>query len=87
MKPNAGGQLQGGKSLEHTLSVVAEGHLGLAKTNRVLAGAGAIVLLELSLFDVLWGEKVCVNLGVHAISEGEGEGQIRGVFLFFPSPG
>lgn len=39
----------------HTFSVVAEGHLGLTKTNCVLSGAGAIVLLELSLVDILHG--------------------------------
>jgi hypothetical protein len=39
--------------LKLTLSVVAEGHLGLAETNCVLAGAGAIELLELRLLDVL----------------------------------
>lgn len=39
----------------HTLSVVAKGHLGLTKTNCVLSGAGAVVLLELSLFDILHG--------------------------------
>lgn len=42
---------RGGRSL--TLTVVAEGHLGLAETNGVLAGADAIELLELGLLDIL----------------------------------
>lgn len=36
-----------------TLTVVAEGHLGLAKANRVLARSDAIELLEFSLVDAL----------------------------------
>jgi hypothetical protein len=36
-----------------TLAVVAEGHLGLAETNRVLALGDAIELLELGLVDAL----------------------------------
>jgi hypothetical protein len=36
-----------------TFAVVAEGHLGLAKTNGVLSGGDAIVLLELGLLNVL----------------------------------
>jgi hypothetical protein len=38
-----------------TLAVVAEGHLSLAKTNSVLAGADAIELLELGLLNILQG--------------------------------
>lgn len=36
-----------------TLAVVAEGHLGLAQTNCVFAGADAVELLKLGLFDIL----------------------------------
>lgn len=36
-----------------TLTVVTEGHLGLAKTNGVLAGADTVKLLELGLLDIL----------------------------------
>ena len=36
-----------------TLAVVAKGHLGLAETNSVLAGADAIELLKLGLLDIL----------------------------------
>lgn len=38
-----------------TLAVVAEGHLGLAETDGVLAGGGAVELLQLSLLDILQG--------------------------------
>ena len=38
---------------ELTLTVVAEGHLGLAETNGVLAGAHAIELFELGLLHIL----------------------------------
>jgi len=40
-------------AIEHTLAVIAEAHLGLAETDSVLAGADAIVLLQLSLVDTL----------------------------------
>ena len=36
-----------------TLTVIAEGHLGLAETNGVLASADAIELFELSLLNIL----------------------------------
>jgi hypothetical protein len=36
-----------------TLTVIAEAHLGLAKTNGVLSSADAIELLELSLLNIL----------------------------------
>lgn len=36
-----------------TLTIVAEAHLGLAKTNGVLSGANAIELLELNLINIL----------------------------------
>lgn len=36
-----------------TLTVVTEGHLGLAETNGVLAGADAVKFLELCLLDIL----------------------------------
>lgn len=36
-----------------TLAIIAEGHLGLAKTNGVFSSADAIELLELSLLNVL----------------------------------
>lgn len=42
---------EGGK--RHTLAIIAEAHLGLAEANGVLAGADAIELLELGLFDIL----------------------------------
>jgi hypothetical protein len=38
---------------EHTLTVIAEAHLGLAETDGVLAGTDAIVLLQFSLVDTL----------------------------------
>lgn len=44
----------------HTLTVVAEAHLGLAETNGVLASTNAIVLLQLSLVDAL-KEKVSIG--------------------------
>lgn len=37
----------------HTLTVIAEAHLGLAETNGVFSGTDAIVLLELSLVNTL----------------------------------
>ena len=36
-----------------TLAVVAEGHLGLTKANRVLPRSNAIELLQLGLLDTL----------------------------------
>ena len=45
---------------EHTLAVVAEGHLGLAETNGVLACGDAIELLKLGLVDALQEKKLVV---------------------------
>ncbi len=39
-----------------TLTVVAEGHLGLAEANRVLARSDAIELLEFGLVDALYNK-------------------------------
>ena len=39
--------------VRHTLTIITEAHLGLAKTNGILARAHAIVLLELGLVDAL----------------------------------
>jgi hypothetical protein len=51
--------------IQLTLAVVAEGHLGLAETNGVLALRDAIELLELSLVNALqrdWSEgKVAIG--------------------------
>jgi hypothetical protein len=41
-----------------TLTIVAEGHLGLAETNGVLASGDAIELLELGLVDALHEKKL-----------------------------
>ena len=38
----------------HTFTVITEAHLGLAKTNGVLALTNAIELFELSLVNTLW---------------------------------
>jgi hypothetical protein len=38
----------------HTLAIITEAHLGLAKTNGVLSSTDAIVLLKLDLVDALW---------------------------------
>lgn len=46
----------------HTLTVVAEAHLGLAEANSVLASTDAIVLLELGLVDTLEKGKEKVNI-------------------------
>ena len=45
--------MPGGLQMVPTLTVVAEGHLGLAQTNGVLARSDAIELLEFSLVDAL----------------------------------
>lgn len=42
------------ENVELTLTVVAEGHLGLAETNGVFALRDAIELLEFSLVNALW---------------------------------
>ena len=44
-----------------TFAVVAEAHLGLTKTDGVLAGANAIELLQLSLLHILYKAIVSVN--------------------------
>ena len=46
------------ENVELTLTVVAEGHLGLAETNGVLASGDAIELLELGLVDALHKKKL-----------------------------
>jgi hypothetical protein len=46
----------------HTLTVVAEAHLGLAEANSVLASTDAIVLLKLGLVDTLERGKQKVNI-------------------------
>lgn len=48
----------------HTLTVVAEAHLGLAETNGILASANAIELLQLGLVDALEGETIKSVLGI-----------------------
>ena len=48
-----------------TLTVVAEGHLGLTKTNCVLSGADTVELLELRLLDILQAaDKRCLSVQV-----------------------
>jgi hypothetical protein len=44
---------------EHTFTVIAKGHLGLAETNGVLSSADTIELLQLSLLDILQGRLGC----------------------------
>lgn len=46
-------QVPSGLQIVPTLTVVAEGHLGLAQTNGVFARSNAIELLEFSLVDTL----------------------------------
>ncbi len=44
-----------GGGVVRTFAVVAESHLGLAKTNGVLAGGNTVELFELSLLNILEG--------------------------------
>ena len=50
------------ENLGLTLAVVAEGHLGLAQTNGVLARSDAIELLEFSLVDALQMGRLVVSV-------------------------
>lgn len=55
-------QMPGGLQMVPTLTVVAEGHLGLAQTNGVLARSDAIELLEFSLVDALQMGRLVVSV-------------------------
>lgn len=51
--------MEGIEPMEHTFTVIAKGHLGLAETNGVLSSADTIELLQLGLLDILQGRIVC----------------------------
>lgn len=54
-KQNTKGSLTGEGDRVDVLAVIADSHLGLTETDRVLSGRDAIELLELSLINKLHG--------------------------------
>jgi hypothetical protein len=60
------------------LTIVAEAHLGLAKTNGVLSGANAIELLELNLINILAGEVKLNGLDANVLRTGRHDDRLGG---------